>query len=48
MHILVGEPERQVPLELPKRRWKDSIKMDFMEIVLEGVDLIHLAPDRDR
>jgi hypothetical protein len=26
--------------------WDDAIKMDIKEIVLEGVDWIHLAQDR--
>jgi hypothetical protein len=31
-----------------RRRWKDNIKMDLMEIGFGDVDLIHLAQDRDR
>jgi hypothetical protein len=30
--ILVGKPEGKRPLERPRRRWKDVIKMDLMEI----------------
>jgi hypothetical protein len=30
----------------PKHRWEDNIKMDLIEIRLEGVDSIHLAKDR--
>jgi hypothetical protein len=29
-------------------RWEDNIKMDLMEIELEGVDWIHLSQNRDR
>jgi hypothetical protein len=29
--ILVGKPEVKRPLGRPKRRWVDSIKMDFRE-----------------
>jgi hypothetical protein len=27
--ILVGKPERKIPLERPRRRWVDNIKMDL-------------------
>jgi hypothetical protein len=30
--ILVGKPEGKRPLERPKRRWVDNIKMDLREI----------------
>jgi hypothetical protein len=36
------------PLGRPRRKCEDSIKMDFVEMVWEGVDWIHLAQDRDR
>jgi hypothetical protein len=36
--ILVGKPEGKRPLERPRRRWVDNIKMDFREIGWEGVD----------
>jgi hypothetical protein len=39
--ILVGKPEGKRPLERPRRRWVDNIKMD-------GVDWIELAQDRDQ
>jgi hypothetical protein len=29
-------------------RWEDNIKMDLREIRFGGVDMIHLAQDRDR
>jgi hypothetical protein len=35
-------------LARPGRRWEDNIKIDFREIVLEGLYWIHLAQDRDR
>jgi len=31
-----------------ERRWEDNIRMDIREIVWEGMDLIHLAQDRDQ
>jgi hypothetical protein len=40
--------ERKRPLESPRSRWKDVIRMDLREIGLEGVVWIHLAQDRDR
>jgi hypothetical protein len=30
--ILVGKPEGNTPLEIPRRRWLNNIKMDFREI----------------
>jgi hypothetical protein len=30
--ILVGKPERNRPLERPRRTWKDGIKMELREI----------------
>jgi hypothetical protein len=30
--VLVGRPERRRPLERPRRRWEDNIKMDLREI----------------
>jgi hypothetical protein len=29
--VLVGKPEGKRPLERPRRRWKDGIKMDLRE-----------------
>jgi hypothetical protein len=34
---LVGNPEGKRPLERPRRRWEDGIKMDLREIGWEGV-----------
>jgi hypothetical protein len=30
--ILVGKPERKIPLGRPRRRWEDNVKMDLREI----------------
>jgi hypothetical protein len=30
--VLVGRPEGKSPLESPRRRWEDGIKMDLREI----------------
>jgi hypothetical protein len=46
--VLVGKPEGKIPLETPRRRWDDGVKMDLREIGLGGVDWIHLAQDKDR
>jgi hypothetical protein len=44
--VLVGKPEGKRPLERPRRRWKNWMKMDLREIGW-GVEWIHLAQDRD-
>jgi hypothetical protein len=45
---LVGKPEEKKPLERPKRRCEDNIKMDLREIGWDFMDWIHLAEDRDQ
>ena len=42
--VLVGKPEEKKPLERPRRRWEDNIKMDLQEVG----DWMELAQDRDR
>jgi hypothetical protein len=46
--LLVGKPEGKRPLERPRRRWIDNIKMDLLEIGVSVVDCIGLAQDRYR
>jgi hypothetical protein len=46
--ILVGKPEAERPLEIPRRRWVDNIKMVLSKIGWSGVDWIDLAQDRDQ
>jgi hypothetical protein len=46
--ILVGNPEKKIPLGRPRRRWVDNIKMDRREIGWDGMDWINLAPVRDQ
>jgi hypothetical protein len=41
--ILVGKPEGKRPLERPRHRWVDNIKMDLREIGWDGVDWIELV-----
>jgi hypothetical protein len=43
---LVGRPEGKRPLERARRIWEDNIKMDLMEIGMDGANFIHLAEDR--
>jgi hypothetical protein len=43
--VLTGKPEGKRPLERPRRRWEDNIKMDLMEIGLDGAKWIRLAQD---
>jgi hypothetical protein len=46
--VLVGKPERKSPLERPRRRCEDRIKIDLGETGWGGVEWILLAQDRDR
>ena len=46
--VLVGKPDGKRPLERPRRRWEDNIKMDLEEVGCGGMDWIGLAQDRDR
>jgi hypothetical protein len=43
----VGKAEGKRPLEIPKHRWVDNIKMDLRERGRGGMAWIHLAQDRD-
>jgi hypothetical protein len=44
--VLVGRPEGKRPLERPRRRWEDNIKLDLREIGIDGANWIRLAQDR--
>jgi hypothetical protein len=46
--LLVGKPEGKSPLERPRHRWVDNIRMDLGEVRLGDVDWICLAQDRNR
>jgi hypothetical protein len=46
--IRVVEPEGKRPVERPRSRWVDNIKMDLREIEWDGIDWIELAQDRDQ
>jgi len=45
--VLWGKPEGKRPLERPRPRWEDNIKMDLQEIGCGGMDWIDLAENRD-
>jgi hypothetical protein len=44
--VLVGKPEGKRPLERPRRRWEDNIKLNLREIGIDGANWIRLAQDR--
>jgi hypothetical protein len=47
-HRNARKPEGKRPLERPRRRWVDNIRMDLGEVGWADVDRITLAQDRDR
>jgi hypothetical protein len=44
--ILVGNPEGKRPLERPRHRWVNNIKMDLRDIGWDGMHWINLAQNR--
>jgi hypothetical protein len=46
--VLVGKPKGKRPLERPRRRWEDGIRMDLRGIDWGSVYWIQLAQDRGR
>jgi hypothetical protein len=46
--VLVGKPKGRRPLERPRYRREDGIKMDLREIGWGSGEWIHLAQYRDR
>ena len=46
--VVVVKPEGKGPLERPRSRWEDNIKMDLQELRCGGMDGIELAQNRDR
>jgi hypothetical protein len=46
--ILVGNPEGKRPLDRPRLRWEDNIRMDLRDIGWSGMDWIRLAQDKDQ
>jgi hypothetical protein len=45
--VLAEKAEDMRPVVRARRRWKDSIGMDFKETRWEGLGWIHLDRDRD-
>jgi hypothetical protein len=43
---LVGRSEGKRPLERPRHRWEDNIKMDLRDIGIDGVNWIRPVQDR--
>jgi hypothetical protein len=43
-----GKARRKEPLERPKCRWMDNIRMDLGDVEWVDVDWIGLAQDRNR
>ena len=46
--VLVGKLEGRRPLERPRSRWVDNIRIDLQEVGCGYMDWIGLAQDRDR
>jgi hypothetical protein len=44
--VLVGRPEGKKPLERPRRKWEDNIKLDLREIGIGRANWIRLTQDR--
>jgi hypothetical protein len=36
--VLGGKPEGKIPLERPRRKWEDNIKMDLRKIGIDGAN----------
>jgi hypothetical protein len=45
--VLLGKPEGRSPLESPRRRWENNIKMDLQEVGRGRGDWMELAQDRN-
>jgi hypothetical protein len=45
--LMVRKPVGKRPLERPRRRWVDNVKMDLGEIGWDSVNWISLVQDRD-
>jgi hypothetical protein len=46
--LLMGKPEGKRPLEIPRRRWVDTVRMDLLGLGCSDEDWISLAQDRER
>ena len=45
--ILTGKPTGKRPLERPRRRWEDNIRMDLEEIGINAGNWVDSAQDRN-
>ena len=45
--FLVDKPKGKRPLEKPRRRWEDNIKMNLQEVESGGIEWIDLDQDRE-
>ena len=45
--VLTGKPTGKRPLERPRRKWEDNIRMDFEEIGINAGNWVDSAQDRD-
>ena len=45
--ILTGKPTGKRPLDRPRRRWEDNIRMDLKEIGIDSRNWVDSAQDRD-
>ena len=46
--VLVGKPEQRRPVERPRHRWVDNIRMDHQEVGCGFMDWIGLVQDTDK
>jgi hypothetical protein len=46
--VLVGKPEKKMPVGRPRCRWEDNIKMNVQEVEGGRGDWMELAQERDR
>jgi len=46
--VFVSKPEGKRPLEKPRSRWEDNIKMDLQKVVCGIMDWNELRQERDR
>ena len=47
MKILAGKPTGKRPLQRPRHRWEDNIRMDLREIGINMRNWVDLTQDRD-
>jgi hypothetical protein len=47
LKILTGKPTGNIPVDRPRRRWEDNIRMDIKEIGINTRSWVDSAHDRD-